>query len=97
MPTTQEKLDTAINLYDRTVQSIAIEAHDTILVPFMAANDLCFCGKREEYHGFYKADGTTITWEEIPTDVQLVFGILYWNDMYNHFLSDLFPVSATPA
>lgn len=99
MPTTQEKLNTAYNLYEVTVRSIAVEVHDTILVPYMAANDLRFCGKREEYHGFYKNDASTIAWEDVPQDVQDVqdvFDILYWNDMENHFLSDLLPISPMP-
>lgn len=96
MPTIQERLNAAYELYDRTTREIAVQAHDEILVPFMEANDLCFCGKREEYHGFYKSDAKTIEWTAIPKEVQDVFDILYWDDMENHFLSDLLPVEPKP-
>lgn len=97
MPTAREQLDTAFNNYEVTVRAVALEVYATILVPYMDANDLCFVGWRQEYHGFYKMDGATILWSDAPDDVRDAFDILYWHSFENHFLRDHFPVVPMPS
>lgn len=97
MLTAQEQLTAAFTLYDETVHAIAQEANDTLLVPYLAKNDLVFLGKSLIHHGICIDSGKPITWESVPQNVQDLFAIKYWNDTGNHFLSDLFPVLAIPA